>query len=237
MLPCSFQHLVASSFLLVAASPQPSPLVCHHLFPFLPRTITATHSVWTHWHLYDLILTNYSCKTLFPCKFNRSQESRVDLNVTWFNLKYHLSPSCSVQGPLCSSVDSGSLCPLLELILLTQPMLDLPSLEIAPIKVTINFVSCSMIEDTKFTSSLMNEWVILSQWTEEKTIKKIIITQAQTDVIALSKWKILNWNAVHKSHHSMQWLLGSPRQLIDLVKGYGLTRGCVRVFESPHLLP
>lgn len=69
MLPCSFQHLVASAFCwLVAASPQTLLLCVIVSSPFLPRT-TATHSVWTHWHLYDLILTNYSCKTLFPCKF------------------------------------------------------------------------------------------------------------------------------------------------------------------------
>ena len=54
-------------------------------------------------------------------------------------------------------MDSGSLCPLLELSLLTQSMLDLHSLEVALVKVTNDLVSCCMIDDTKFTSSLVNE--------------------------------------------------------------------------------
>lgn len=52
----------------------------------------------------------------------------------------------SCARPLFPSVDSGSLCPLLELILLTQPIAICLPLEIAPIKVTTNFVSLAMIE-------------------------------------------------------------------------------------------
>ena len=51
----------------------------------------------------------------------------------------------------------------------------------------------------------MNELFFHSEQKEKK--KK---TQAQIYVIPLSKWEILDWNAVHKSHSSMQWLWADP---------------------------
>lgn len=71
---------------------------------------------------------------------------------------------------------------------------------------------------------------------KKKIFKKI--TQAQIYVIPLSKWKILNWNAVHKSQQYAV-ALGRPSlgHFIDLANVIGLTRAGSEYLNALILLP
>ena len=103
MLPCFFQHLVASAVCwLVAASPQTLPLVCPCLFPFSSKDNSHTESG-TRGHIYDLILTNCICKTLFPSKFTFTRiKSGLECSVIQPQASAHsLLLLCKASVPLC----------------------------------------------------------------------------------------------------------------------------------------